>query len=785
MSFALLLLWLPVMSGVATAQIQIGTVKGLIADAQGARLTGAKVFLLNRLTGHQQQQTTTDQGEFVFNNLPYATYVLRVEAAGFNAAVERVPVTSNLPVSLNLKLNPAGISETVFATARTGLLETDSAGTQTKLGDGFIRRVPGATGSLALQRLIATTPGWTTQNNGLMHIRGVDDGILYVVDGIPTSDRLDAVSASNFDTDMIGSINVITGNFPAEFGGRSGAVVQIQPKSGIDSPLGGSFSSSAGSFRAGEIAATFGGKLGRRFGIYAAASGARSDRFLDPVDLGNFNNHGGAVKLNLRLDWHPTDRDIVLADLAANGSDFRVPNREEQQLAGQRQRQEVHDNAQALSWQRIWSANTVTNLAYFRREYRARLFGSEFDTPIFAQQDRSHVRQGGLASLTHVRGKHSLKIGMEISRLTPREYFLFAITDKEEAEEQEVSEEALEFDLDNPFVFRDRRVGTNFSWYAQDQFSPLQRLTLNVGARYDRSALPVADQQFSPRLGAVYFFPRTGTAIRASFNRLFMPPQIENLLLANSEQARALSPFASETGGGSAIRPERTTAYEAGVAQDVNGWFKLDLAFWHRRFRNFDDPNVFFNTSVIFPNSVASGFARGLDARLDFPRRKGWSGFLSYTNGRILQTGPINGGLFLTDEFIEIGPGVRFLPDHDQRNVGAGEITYQRRNWWATLAARHESGVPLEVEKERLEELQSKPGAELVNFDRRRMRPRTLFDFSAGLDVFTDARVTISVQAHLQNFTDQRFAYNFGNPFEGTHFGHPRLFSGRIKINFR
>lgn len=779
---AVLLLVIPV---AVLAQIQIGTVKGVVLDALGARLPGAQVSLINRLTGDAQRLVTDSDGEFAFNNVPFAAYTLRAAAAGFAPLAQRIAVNTNLPISLNLKLSVATLSEAIITRAETGLLEPDSSSTQTELSETFIKRVPGATSSLALQRLIATTPGWTTENNGLLHIRGVDDGILYVVDGIPTVDRLDAVSASNFDTEMIHLLNVITGNIPAEFGGRSGAIVQIQPKSGIDAPLSGSLSASGGNFRAGEIAASFGGKLSRGFGFYVAGSGARSDRFLDPVDPGNFNNRGGSVKLNARFDWHPTERDIVLLDAATNGTDFRVPNREEQQLAGQRQRQELRDNAQSLSWQRLWSANTVTNLAYYRREYRAQLLGSEGDTPIFAEQDRRHMRNGFLASLTHARGKHTIKAGLEASRVTPREFFSFAITDEAEAGELEVSQAALAFDRDHPFIFRDRRRGTNASWYAQDTFSPLNNLTVNAGLRYDRSTLPATDQQFSPRLGVVYYLPKTGTALRASFNRLFMPPQVENLLLAESAQARALSPFVTESGGGAEIRPERVSAYEAGVAQDVKGWFKLDVAFWDRDFHNFDDPNVFFNTTIIFPNSVASGFARGLDVRLDVPQRKGWSGYLSYTNARILQTGPINGGLFLTEEFIEIGPGTRFVPDHDQRNVGAFGVIYQRRNRWASISGRHESGVPLEVDPDRLEALKAERGADLVNFDGKRVKPWTVFDLSAGVDLFADDRVMVSLQGGIQNLGDHRFAYNFGNPFEGTHFGAPRMFSGRLKINFR
>ncbi|MBK9707372.1 MAG: hypothetical protein IPO77_10315 [Acidobacteria bacterium] len=165
----------------------------------------------------------------------------------------------------------------------------------------------------------------------------------------------------------------------------------------------------------------------------------------------------------------------------------------------------------------------------------------------------------------------------------------------------------------------------------------------------------------------------------------------------------------------------------------------------------------------------------------------GWSGWLSYTNMRILQTGPINGGLFLSDEFHRIGPGTKFIPDQDQRNTGAFGIVYhhQRSGLMLSLTGRHESGVPLEVDADRLEELKSAPGAELVNFDRGRVKPRTIFNLSAGIDLFKSDKVASTVQLDIMNIANRGFAYNFGNPFEGTHFGYGRRWSGGLKIEFR
>ena len=771
----------------AFAQIQQGTITGIVSDAAHARVANATIQLSNTLASYRATLTTDAEGAFTFNNLPFGAYDLRIEASGFAPLIERHTLRANLPLTLQFTLN---VSATSATTTVSSLVESDNASTTHALAEEFIRRTPGATSSLNVQRMIATLPGWTTENNGLLHVRGVDDGVLYVIDGIPIADRLDALSASNFDTDMIRSFSVTTGYIPAEFGGRSGAVIQIQPRSGLDAPFVAQLGTHYGSFNAGEIDASFGGNVKRQLGWFVTSAATRSQRWLDPIDPRNFNNRGGALKLNGRLDWHPSARDIVIFNGSTNGTDFHVANTDEQQEAGQRQRQQLRDHTQSFSWQRLWNANTVTNVAAFRRAVKAELIGSENDTPLYAAQDRQHARLGALASLTTTRGGHTLKLGLEATRLSPREFFTFAITDIDEAEKFGISAAALRFTPNKPFVFRGARTGSYVAGYAQDSFSPLRNLTVTGGVRFDRSTLPVTSHQFSPRVGVVYALPRTGTALRASFNRLFMPPQLENLLLADSPAARALSPFLADTAGGAPIKPETLSAYEVGFAQDVRGWFKLDVAWWDREFRNFDDPNVFFNTTIIFPNSVTKGFARGLDARLDVPLRKGWSGYVSYTNARVIQTGPINGGLFLTDEFSEIADGKPFIPDHDQRNVAAAGVMYTRRvnqlgDWWFALAGRHESGAPLQVEADRLEELRNSPGAELVNFDRHRVKPWTVFDFSTGLDWLRRDRVMVSLQFDLQNFTNRAFAYNFGNPFEGTHFGAPRLVSGKLKFNFR
>jgi outer membrane receptor protein involved in Fe transport len=325
-----------------------------------------------------------------------------------------------------------------------------------------------------------------------------------------------------------------------------------------------------------------------------------------------------------------------------------------------------------------------------------------------------------------------------------------------------------------------------YSFYVQDSWRPLDRLTVDLGIRYDRSRLLLRESQWSPRLGVSYRVGRA--AFRASLNRFFQPPQTEYLLLSSSPEAQALSPFTDELGaGGADIRAERQTAVEAGCEFWLGGALRADVAVWQRRIRNQGDPNVFLGTTIIFPNSVDRGRAKGLDVRLELPRRAGLSGFLTYTLSKIDQFGPINGGLFLENEIIEIGPGTKFTPDHDQRHAVSTEVSYEHgpRGFWVALGGRYRSGTPLEVQEEELPELAERPGADLVDFEAQRVKPYAVFDVQAGQRLIRRRGVELSARASIFNITDARYAFNFGNPFSGTHFGAPRSVRLDLRLALR
>ena len=767
----------------AAAQLQQATISGTLVGPDGSPVADAVVTLLDSL-GETLASVRSQSGRFQLTSIPPGTYSLRADAAPLRAIVQTLTLRDALPIELELRLSAVAADQVVVRADERDPLSTTTGIT---LGSDTLKRAPVRLRSRGLQDAIATTPGWSTEDNGLLHVRGVDDGFLYVIDGVPVYERLDGLFGVAPDPSMIDSVNVVTGYIPAEFGFKSGGVIQVRSAGRTAGSWIGNGDVGVGSDDARDFAALAGGPAGPT-ALTVGAAGQSSSRFLDPVHPDNLHNQGTAFSGGGQFGWSLPGGSLLSIVAGAGRSNFDVPHAEEQEEAGQDQRQRIGNSWLTGSWQRVWRPDTVSQVASYHRTGSSALVSSVHDAPLRTDADRTLRRTGVLASVSHQRGRHLFKAGGEAARLHLDESFSFAVTDPELAEELDLSEDASEFTSDRPFLFHETAAPSLFSLYVQDSLRVSDRLSVDVGLRADWSRILVNAFQASPRAGISYHWPRTQTTVRSSIGRFFQPPQPENLLLASSEAARALSPFADDDeGGGAELQPERQTAFDLSISQPLARRLRVEMSYWTRRVREAADPNVLFGTTLVFPNSVARGEASGVDFRLEVPRRLGWSGFLSYANAHVAQFGPITGGLFLEDEVVEIGPGTRFTPDHDQRHVGAFGVSYDRESTGSSvsLSGRYESGTPLEVGDEELDELEERPGAELVDFERHRVKPRQVFDLAIAQRVVRNARLDLELRLSVLNLTGERWAFNFGNPFSGTHFGPGRTVQVRLRATLR
>jgi outer membrane receptor protein involved in Fe transport len=110
---------------------------------------------------------------------------------------------------------------------------------------------------------------------------------------------------------------------------------------------------------------------------------------------------------------------------------------------------------------------------------------------------------------------------------------------------------------------------------------------------------------------------------------------------------------------------------------------------------------------------------------------------------------------------------------------------HERSGLSASMNARYESGTPLEVDDAALGELEDRPGAALVDFDRGRVKPRRVFDARVAKRVLRTRHADFDLRLVVLNLTRRRWAFNFGNPFSGTHFGPGRTIQLGARVTFR
>jgi outer membrane receptor protein involved in Fe transport len=774
-----LLAFLVLASIPADAQVEWREVGGLVTEPGGSPAAAATVELQDALGAVAARALTDAGGRFRLVGIPPGDYWLRAAAPGPLTASQRLSLRgARLEVHLNLQARGA---ETVEVSA-----EEESPDVRAGVGGDSVRRLADRLQSRALRDTLSKVAGWPTEDNGLVHHRGADDGFLFVLDGVPVYERLDPLFGLSPDAASIESLQVLSGYVPPQYGLRSGGVVELRSRAAT--PTDRRFGAEADAAGGSEGTTSAGGLLRARLGSSADAlvsgSGERSDRYLDPVDPDNRHNEGRTWTTHVAANWRPSPRDTVVVRGGFGESRFDVPNDPAQDAAGQDQRQGNDDVLASLSWLRTLNPATTAEVALYGRWMRADVHSSPFDTPLETEAARRLSRTGVLAHLAHERGGHRISAGLEAASLHLDERLAFAVTDPEAREEADLSDAALQFRPDDPFRFAGAVRRTQVSVFAQDSWRATDRLTIDGGLRFDATDLLSPETALSPRLGLAYRVSGS-VRLRLSANRFFQPPQSEWLLLASSPEARVLSPFA-DSGGGAPPQAERQWAYEAGLDVWLFGSLRLDTALWHRQVTNFLDPNVFFGTTVLFPNSVASGRASGVDVRLELPPRRGLSGFLAYSYARVIQVGPINGGLFLDDDIQDIGPGTEFKPDHDIPHTATGALRYDAPSgrFAATVSGRYQSGPPLEVSDEGLAALASRPGFDLVDPGAGRVKPHLVFDALVSVRLVRARSAELSASFGGQNLGNERYAFNFGNPFSGTHFGAPRTLSFGLHARF-
>jgi outer membrane receptor protein involved in Fe transport len=583
---------------------------GKVTDDSGAVLPGALVTATATATNVSRSATTDEAGNYRIPLLQPGTYTLQVELSGFPKLVQKdIILTVGKEILLDFKLKLSGTAESLEIVGETPLIDSTKSVLTTTVTEKTIDNLP--LNGRDYSQLALLAPGVRTvtlTNYGQFQIGGQrGDAVNYTIDGGENNFSYTNESRSTFTQEGIQEFQIMTNRFSAEYGRSTSGVINVISKSGTNDFHGNGFFF----FRADELdsqdffskqagidapfdqqqgGATIGGPIvhDKTF-FFAAYEGVNTDRSLSVSP---------SVSFPTGIRPAPIDRTLITAKVdhhinASNSMVFRY-NLEDRETSGFYAGGRYVDgvaqsiNAQSLagSHTAVLSENSFNELLvqygrYLREdapevtdrpaEFRpSSVQGHHYCCPQRFLENRVEF----LETFTHAihgNGEHTMKAGADYihisSELTFSQYiggaYFFTTDDPFNPNDPNTFPTFFELGVGN-----DTNDDTNnqLSFFFQDDWRVNDRLTLNLGLRYDvewfdgpQSAIPVGGgtdlvlgkipevdkNNFGPRLGFAYDPWGNGrTVVRGGYGRYFKPilhNVYNNALLFDSQRYLILS----------------------------------------------------------------------------------------------------------------------------------------------------------------------------------------------------------------------------------------------------
>ena len=226
------------------AQKSVGTIKGFVYDSKSAEpLPYANV----QLVGSSQVAVTDINGFFNLPNVNVGSYKLLIKFIGYNMDSSIVSVEENKTSNLKLFLKE---SETTLNEIKIDVKKQERK-TQTQVSTisfnaKTINKIPTIGGEPELAQFLQIIPGvvFTGDQGGQIYIRGGGAiNTLFLLDGMPVYNPFHSIGLySVYESEIIKNVDVLTGGFPAEYGNRTTAVIDVTTRDGNKKKISGKLS---------------------------------------------------------------------------------------------------------------------------------------------------------------------------------------------------------------------------------------------------------------------------------------------------------------------------------------------------------------------------------------------------------------------------------------------------------------------------------------------------------------------------------------------------------------
>ena len=229
----------------AFAQMNVAEIGGVVTDPTGGAIAGAEVIAKNAATGLIFRSATGPAGIYLIPELAPGVYSISVSAENFKQAIQQNAILhAGERIALNFSMMLGERTETVVIEEFPGLLKTDSAQVKDVIENQQVNDLPVKDREFLELALLGSgvvnPPGGTRgdalqQTGKLINILGQRTGHnLFMVDGVSVTDEYYNNVVLNPPPDAIREFNIAKTNYDAEFGGKSGGVINVITQAGTN-----------------------------------------------------------------------------------------------------------------------------------------------------------------------------------------------------------------------------------------------------------------------------------------------------------------------------------------------------------------------------------------------------------------------------------------------------------------------------------------------------------------------------------------------------------------------
>src|SRR5437879_10747514 len=422
-------------------------------------------------------------------------------------------------------------------------------------------------------------PGVAQDSFGQLHVRGEHANLQYRIDDVLLPESIPGFGPE-LATRFADNISLITGALPAQFGFRETGVIDIHTKNG---PVftGNEASIYIGSFDTFMESLERGGVTGK-LSYYVTQSYLHDGIGIENPTRSSSPNHDDTDQFKefdyLSYIIDDTSRFTLLA--GDDHNDFQIPNNPGQPPmfndmgrtrfnSAKLDENQSEDNAyEILTYQK--NAGDLNFQASVFNRYSKILFrpddvGDLIFTGVASRVDRDVLSNGAQFDSSYkLNEEHTIRGGFIFTEQYATVNTVTSVFPVD-ANGNQISTTPIRI-VDNH-----DKYGYFYGLYLQDEWKPLEQLTVNYGGRLDFVNAFKDENQFSPRINVVYK-PWDLTTIHVGYARYFTPPPLEAV------PQSTIATFAGTTTESaitkdSPISSQRADYFDIGATQKImEGW---------------------------------------------------------------------------------------------------------------------------------------------------------------------------------------------------------------------